>query len=100
MRVTKHPNPNAPAYALEPGDLELKLRIIVLFRAGKSSPQEQRLTILGAPCRQPWKEGHDILAVQVQEDGTGQKKFVALAAMGLMSYPDGRWARAYAIRAC
>jgi len=94
--VAKHPNPHAPAYALRESQLESRLRVVICKPTG-GSDQWRRCVILGKPIRQAWKDGRDITVVEIlYEDGT--QKFVPLAAMGIIAFPDGRWSRNYTLR--
>jgi hypothetical protein len=56
------------------------------------------MTVEGGPVKRPWKEGHDIMCMHVRMDD-GELKYVALAAMGIVAFPDGRWSRNYTVRA-
>ncbi len=95
--MVRHPNPNAPDYALRKADIAPVKRVVVRTPTDPATSAVY-LTIVGRPVWKSWKEDRDILSVEViMNDGT--KKDVLLPAMGVMSFPDGRWSRNYTLPA-
>ena len=95
--MLKHPNPNAPDYALTLADITHDRKVLV--RIAKDPTASREVRIQGAPVRRPWPQGEcSVPAIQVLK-ADGVRTHFYLADMGIVPYPNGRWSRNYTIAA-